>query len=335
MAQYKLANVAQQRLASDAYVLDLRRTVAGLAAISSDQRLTLLDAQTLAVTSSRTLTHGNSTSLAPLGPSSNIVCTAGEDGSVAMWDVRAREQIACFRATSSPILSMACSESSNTIAVGTELQEQTASIHVWDLRGPTMRAHYQEVHSDDVTTLSFHPTSPALLLSGSTDGLVNLYDTRVADEDDVTLQTLNHDASIHHAGFLSDNIVFALSHDERFSLYDGVALEPQDTSATTTIPFGDIRGPLDCRYVADVVPKTDGTGAVLGAGSHDRQSFDLVFLTRDPVKPSSWLLDRANSVGLPGAHGEEIVRAFCFLDEEQLVFTAGEDGNVKAWRPNG
>ena len=46
-------------------------------------------------------------------------------------------------------------------------------------------------------------------------------------------------------------------------------------------------------------------------------------------------MDRANSVGLPGAHGEEIVRAFCFFDQEQVVFTAGEDGNIKAWRPGG
>lgn len=44
-------------------------------------------------------------------------------------------------------------------------------------------------------------------------------------------------------------------------------------------------------------------------------------------------MDRNSSVGLPGAHGDELVRAFCFFDEEQAVFTAGEDGVVKAWRP--
>ena len=48
-----------------------------------------------------------------------------------------------------------------------------------------------------------------------------------------------------------------------------------------------------------------------------------------------WTLDMDNRVGLPGAHGEEIVRAFCFYDEEQAVFTAGEDGRIKAWRPGG
>lgn len=58
--------------------------------------------------------------------------------------------------------------------------------------------------------------------------------------------------------------------------------------------------------------------------------FELVFLAKGADQ--SWLLDCDNTVGLPGAHGEEIIRSFCFFDEEQLVFTAGEDGNVKAWR---
>ena len=58
--------------------------------------------------------------------------------------------------------------------------------------------------------------------------------------------------------------------------------------------------------------------------------FELVFMAKNN---QGWGLDRDNSVGLPGAHGEEIVRSFCFFDEEHVVFTAGEDGNVKAWRP--
>ena len=47
---------------------------------------------------------------------------------------------------------------------------------------------------------------------------------------------------------------------------------------------------------------------------------------------NGWVLNREDSVCMPGAHGEEIVRSFCFFDEEKLVFTAGEDGHVRAWR---
>ncbi|UNI23141.1 hypothetical protein JDV02_008977 [Purpureocillium takamizusanense] len=356
---YDLSNVARHHFPSrsdgddDAvYVLDLHRTAAGLASITSDQRLTLLDPTrfgggSAAAAKSWELGHGGGVAALRVfdGPG-GLVCTAGEDGGVAVWDVRAAGEaarVARFKASDAPILSMACSASTQTIAVGTELANHTASIYLWDVRTtPSPRAHYQEVHSDDVTTLSFHASQPALLLSGSTDGLVNVYDTRVADEDDLTLQTLNLGASIHHAGFLTDTEVYALSHDERFALYD---VAEHRASGDATQAFGDLREalvaagggddgvvPVPVQYVAGVTPKTDGSGAVIGAGSQDKQHFELVFMARDPAR-QQWVLDRANGVGLPGAHGEEIVRSFCFFDEEQLVFTAGEDGNIKAWRP--
>jgi hypothetical protein len=58
--------------------------------------------------------------------------------------------------------------------------------------------------------------------------------------------------------------------------------------------------------------------------------FQLIHLAKGA---SGWGLDRETVVGLPGAHGSELVRSFCLYDEQQVVFTAGEDGCVKAWRP--
>jgi hypothetical protein len=63
---------------------------------------------------------------------------------------------------------------------------------------------------------------------------------------------------------------------------------------------------------------------------NSKQNFELVFLAKTPS--NAWALDHDNRVVLPGAHGSEIVRSFCFFDDEQVVFTTGEDGNVKAWR---
>lgn len=61
-----------------------------------------------------------------------------------------------------------------------------------------------------------------------------------------------------------------------------------------------------------------------------KQTFELVFLAKGADQ--KWNFDRDNTVGLPGGHGEEIVRSFCFFDEEQVVVTVGEDGCVKAWK---
>lgn len=128
--------------------------------------------------------------------------------------------------------------------------------------------NYIECHSDDVTEVKFHPTLPRCLLSGSTDGLVNIYDTSISDEDDALVQVQNHGSSINHAGFLSNSDFFALSHDETFSVCH---LNEQGDSTDESSPtaFGDLRSKLDCEYVVDVIPSgSGGVGAIVGAGTH-------------------------------------------------------------------
>ncbi|OAA62270.1 WD domain protein [Cordyceps fumosorosea ARSEF 2679] len=275
---YNLANVESHRFGGRqeepaVYITEIARTGLGLAAIATDNAISLLDPARLAAgpVAAWHAPHGESvTALRTLDDA--LVCTAGEDGTVAVWDLRIKDaaaKVAHFKASEAPILSMACSRATNTIAVGTELHNHTASIHLWDVTGaPAPRAHYQDVHSDDVTELAFHGGQPALLLSGSTDGLVSVHDTRVADEDEVTVQTFNHGASVHRAAFLgpASSEVLALSHDERFALYDAAE---ERAGGDAIRDFGDLRPLLGCQYVANVTPKADGLGAVIGAGAQE------------------------------------------------------------------
>lgn len=106
------------------------------------------------------------------------------------------------------------------------------------------------------------------MLSGSTDGLVNLYNTAILDEDESLVQVFNHGASISHAGFLTESAVYALSHDETLSIYH--LANPEDDSAeddpqNPTI-FGDLRPQLTCEYIVDILPANGG--AIVVAGSH-------------------------------------------------------------------
>ncbi|KAF3019335.1 hypothetical protein E8E14_010172 [Neopestalotiopsis sp. 37M] len=317
----------------EVYVTDLIPLTQGPATISSDQKLCLFNPLSLRPGPVKTLqtNHGNLTCAKAYDLGGSIVATAGENGSVSMWDLRLDEkqaEVASMTDNQVPVLSLACSSSGFSVVAGTELRQSQASILIWDVRStPTPRQKYQEVHSDDICELNYHPSDPNILLSGSTDGLVNVYDTRITDEDEVVIQTFNHDASIHHAAFLNDTDVFAVSHDERFAVYS-MAEDQEKGSALNS--FGDMREVLGCQYIANVSAKANGAGAVIGAGSHDQQMFELVHLT----KGAEWALDRANSVGLPGAHSSEIVRSFCFYDEAQMVFSVGEDGYIKSWKPS-
>lgn len=96
-----------------------------------------------------------------------------------------------------------------------------------DLRSTSEPLHtYLEAHSDDVSTLAFHPTEDHLLLSGAMDGLSSIIDVRIADEDDAILYTANVGASLSKVGWTSLpgkqawQGTFALTNMETLSLYD-------------------------------------------------------------------------------------------------------------------
>jgi SEL1 protein len=126
---------------------------------------------------------------------------------------------------------------------------------------------YIESHSDDVTELQFHPTQPQIILSGSTDGLVNIYNTTITDEEEALHQTINHGHSIHHANFLNDVDIFALSHDEKFSMYELVTNSEEGVEEPPPVHYGDMREMLGGEYIANVLRRQDG-GAVIGVGTH-------------------------------------------------------------------
>ena len=115
--------------------------------------------------------------------------------------------------------------------------------------------------------MQHHPSNAKILLSASTDGLINIYDTTTAEEEDALHQTINHGSSVHHAGFLNDVDIFALSHDEKFSTYEMVTKLEQTVESSSSNDLGDLREKLSCEYVANVLPRTGGE-AVVGFGAH-------------------------------------------------------------------
>ena len=179
--------------------------------------------------------------------------------------------------------------------------------------------------------------TPSRLLSGSTDGLVNIYDTTALDEDEALVEVLNYGASVHHAGYLDDRTVFALSHDETLAVFTelsdinsgGDARAGPDAAGRRVQAFGDIRDIMDCAYAVDVLPQVEEWGgeALLAAGNHrsvlpksgpleesclrtsyySERRLELVPLMRGP----DWSLHRADALSLVGAHGEEVVRSVC------------------------
>jgi len=201
----------------------------------------------------------------------------------------------------------------------------------------------------------------SLLLSGSTDGLVNVYnlkqakkDTRGADDDEALFQVINHGSSIHHTGFLrsaapwvEDMDIYALSHDEILTVYplNDPSIEDTDTPPAAeedcTVEksiWGDVRQKLGCDYVMTLVPETAGRGGTLVVGSHQQQWIDLMPFENNwsgktkRGRMLSWRIEAERGIRLAGGHGEEVARCIHMMQETRTVYTGGEDGLVKVWK---
>ncbi|KAI1003226.1 hypothetical protein K3495_g4976 [Podosphaera aphanis] len=320
--------------ASNLYIYDVLSLSSGLITLCSDDTIRLLDPHALSGACRVLKDVGESVTCFKPIDNDKLVAVAGRNGTINIWDVRGgrSNDSGCLAGQvraddNSAILSVA-SCSPFGLAGGSELSNHQASIFLWDLRKlGTPLVKYEESHSDDITELQTHPVRSDILLSGSIDGLLNIFNINITDEDEALHQTINHGASIHHSNFLSDVDIFALSHDEKFSVY-GLLTNPDEfDKESRQIHFHDMRDKLGGEYVAKVIGRPDG-GAVMGSGAHSRETFDLVQLKNNPP----WSFAPEEKVTLCGAHGTDIVRSFCFLDTHHTVFTCGEDGQVKAWR---
>ena len=62
---------------------------------------------------------------------------------------------------------------------------------------------------------------------------------------------INH-GSVHHAGFLGEAAIYALSHDEVFSIHP-VNSPDQNAVEPVAVQFGDLRTMLRCDYVIQLI----------------------------------------------------------------------------------
>ncbi|KAK2809255.1 hypothetical protein FQN50_003896 [Emmonsiellopsis sp. PD_5] len=326
-------------LAPGSYIYSLCQSGAdALAAISSDNSLRCFDRQTLHLLPDGVFKDvhpgrgGGVTCVREVHPTvsggKNLIATSGRDGTVKVWDTRNARRDAVLTVTAEkapPITALACGTEMSSIVAGTELVSSQASVIFWDIRSPNQaRLQYVECHNDDITELQFHPTRSNVLLSGSTDGLVNIYDTTITDEDEALLQVVNH-GSIHHAGFLGEDAIYALSHDEVFSIHP-LNNPNENVAEPAAIQFGDLRPVLHNDYVVQVL---DGRGgAFVASGKTSEQLLDITPLISSP----QYQFDESNTWRLPGAHGEEVVRSVFLDDSSKTIFTCGEDGYVRSWK---
>ncbi|OJT13353.1 WD repeat-containing protein 89 [Trametes pubescens] len=275
----------------------------------------------------------------------HALLSSGKDGAVKVWDERsgsvALRMTASTAGKASGLLSCDVSADGLTIAAGTELQEDDASILYWDPRNPAapLRVH-SSTHSEDITALHFLrsaaspvPNTGNLLLSASSDGLVCTSNADEADEDEAGLHVGNWGCSIAQAGWLHDRsgrpAAWASSDMETFSVW---------TTELDRVQDADIRQPSvhrqDLTWVTDYLVGCHNASSPIGDADNDLCLFagsnegDVALITKqtysDPNVP--WILQRTWTTGHMG-----IVRAAMWDESNNILLTGGEDAKLNAW----
>lgn len=335
-------------LAKASYIYNIITSGTGkLACINSDDTIRLLDGQSLSSSPDGVYknAHKGITSIKAIDiQGSTSLLTCGRDGLVKIWDARTSKGTTVqFQAPKNQPLSMVeGSAGLNTIVAGVESDKDgpgDVSIFGWDVRNPsTLRFEYTESHTDTVTELRFLPgpnaTSSPYLLSASTDGLINIYNTSISEEDDAVFQVINHKSAVHHAGLLNSDI-YAIGTDETISFYSQQDQSSEEATEPPPVHLGDVREALSCNYIVKLAESGGRHFIACGkAGeSQDEQCLDLITLN-EPASESrlSWTPDPASRFRLQGGHGEELVRDVLLLESANRVFTCGEDGFVRCWQ---
>lgn len=215
-------------------------------------------------------------------------------------------------------------------------------------------------NSDDVTALDFHPTRPSVLLAGGADGVVSIFDTMIAEEDDSLIQGFDH-GPVFKAGFLGRERIYALSSDQQLTIHPVSTSGDEDDPLPTII--GDVRPIVQCEYVVDMLKSGDDYVIATGTNiQYVKQKYfpsywmligwcresrlDLVKIDHALDLERAPCLDLSTRHVLAPAHGEEVVRSVyvdstvCWTEvvvstvnvgQSGVIFTAGEDGYIRAF----
>ncbi|NWW77690.1 WDR89 protein, partial [Climacteris rufus] len=268
----------------------------------------------------------------------SVVFSACSEGTVKCWDVRAATQkpVQVFSGYPGNVfISFDVSCSDLIVCAGTEKVEKDAFLVFWDARGLTDCAStareplgvYSESHNDDITKICFHPVEPNLVVSGSTDGLVNVFDINKDNEDDALVATCNSDSSVSSLGWAGKDYrqVYCMTHDEGFCWWDMAQLDTEEPITLLHV--------LDVRE--SVCPENHGLHYLVGGWYHEKAGklFLIGGTSTGNIHLISCGTDGLSLVGtLSGGHSAT-VRSFCWSPTDEALLTGGEDAQLLLWKP--
>ncbi|XP_062824645.1 WD repeat-containing protein 89 [Anolis carolinensis] len=341
--QFSRLQISQRAVAEDpTYLLDIDISKGegsnSVAVSCSNQSIRVYNGETLSLLREYSSQPGLLSGVRFAHTCKDVLFSACSDETVKCWDVRSSsvEPVQLFRGYPSNIfISFDISCNDLILCAGTEKVGEDTFIVFWDARGctdstsssKTPLGAYSESHNDDITKICFHPSKPNLIVSGSTDGLVNVFDINKDNEEDALISTCNSDSSVSFIGWSGKEYqqVYCTTHDEGFCWWDLKQLETEEPVTLLCIP--------DAREVVGL--ENSKLDYLIGGLYFEK--FNKLIVVGGLSSGNICLLESCteglNSVGvLRGGHSAT-VRSFLWNMEDDSLLTGGEDAHLLLWKP--
>lgn len=319
-----------------AYVLSIQKPVennnASILTHYSDNTARLYSLSNTQFNQTNSYTIPNLSNVCFVNENTSTIAATSKTGSIYLFDTRSNSNTPSLKIDSPSNLPYACLTVNNNgtiLAAGTDLVKPDSYIQLFDLRNAstTPTIEYIDSHSDDITTLLFHPLYPTVLISGSTDGLMNVFQVNETTEDDALQYTFTPD-SVSKIGVFGHDYVYVLSHIETLSIWSLKTGDP-------IVELGDVRqftggsesGVLDyaIRCVFD-----DAEGRLYLVGGNQGGELSAYHVNMEALQPIPNIFGKTKNNGIMGH--SDIVRDVCMDLSTGLCVSGGEDGNLIAWK---
>ncbi|KAF8875353.1 WD40-repeat-containing domain protein, partial [Gymnopilus junonius] len=236
--------------------------------------------------------------------------SSGRDGSIKAWDERTNSHSIKMTnlGKTQPLLCCDVSPDGLTVAAGTDLQGEEASILYCNTFTGSYINALRRYHHTSFASSKDPETNNNILLSGSTDGLLCTSNADEDDEDEATIQVA----------------IWAASDMETFSTWQS------DLDQLLSL---DIRSPVLHQrrtWVTDYLITTHSSShcypnPTIFTGSNEG---DIAMLSNMNVSvpDAPWGLHKLWTHGHTG-----VVRSLLWDEENQILVTGGEDGKINSW----
>ncbi|CAH3029289.1 unnamed protein product [Porites evermanni] len=255
--------------------------------------------------------------------------TTSSDTAVSFWDTREGYRTPVYRILSPnncPFSACGLNCSDEIIAAATDPYGEDVCLYLWDTRklGNKMLQSYMEVftdsHNGEITQIQFSPLQTHQMASGSTDGLICLFDIRKGSEDDCLDSVLNTCSSVSQLGYFgpSYSSLYCVTHIETLQLWD----VPETTMTTEFKNPREENGTADrLDYFIDGIYHPLKNQLFFVGGTHSGRLH--MFHEKDSKLESA--------CPLMGGH-TAIVRCLQWDHISETILTGGEDSIISCWK---